>query len=570
MATYRIFCYNPSPNPPIPGTEQVGDIAATIGTSTIDPTKEWWNGPDEELGYVIAYVDNTGDRPNGPERVLLTNFICHIGFKRSKFLTEESFLQLVNRFTGTNFTTGDSAKNWLESNGYWTSYGQLPNGMVLFLDAGNLNSYSGTEEIWTDISGYNNNGTLSGATFSTDSGGTMLFDGVNDAITFTSTNEIPIGNEPYTISVWFNSNEMPSDRGFVGWGGFGNVNEVNAWRLRNTGSSGFRHYWWGNDLDYTTPMSSGKWYHAIAAYENGSRKLYLNNVKVAEDFPTGHNVPYSNNLRIGVTADFLGEWFDGKIAQVVIYKRQATEDEIRVIWNSGKNRFGYNTVITENLLVNLDAGNTQSYIGSGSLWEDLTINNNDVTLSGNDLATYNTQYGGYLNFDDDNFEKGVISDLGDLSTWTVEVWFRLTTSLSGKVTSLVTNEFDLVNKLNFSIGTNNSPSNYNLCVGFFDSSGWHNTSGFVPNTNQWYQIIGTYDGATIKQYVDGAALGGTVNYTGSPQSGGEVRIMRRWDDVDTSSSNFVDGDIQVVRIYNRSLDAWEVKHNYEMNKNRFL
>jgi hypothetical protein len=134
---------------------------------------------------------------------------------------------------------------------------------------------------------------------------------------------------------------MPSDRGFVGWGGFGNLNQVNAWRLRNTGSSGFRHYWWGNDLDYTTPMSSGTWYHAVAAYENGSRKLYLNNVQVAEDFPTGHNVPYATNLRIGVTADFLGEWFDGKIAQVVIYKRQASVGEIQALWDSGKSRFGY-------------------------------------------------------------------------------------------------------------------------------------------------------------------------------------------------------------------------------------
>ena len=79
----------------------------------------------------------------------------------------------------------------------------------------------------------------------------------------------------------------------------------------------------------------------MRAYENGSRKLYLNNVEVAEDFPTGHNVPYSSNLRIGVTADFLNEWFLGKIAQVIIYKRQATVVEINAIWNSGKSRFGY-------------------------------------------------------------------------------------------------------------------------------------------------------------------------------------------------------------------------------------
>ena len=343
MATHRPFCYNPSPNPEIPGTEQNGSIAAVIGGVSIDPSKEWWNGPDEDLGWVIAYLDPTGDHPNGPEDLLLTNYTCHIGFHRTTNKTDSEFIELASTILDNNtIVTGQQAKTALNSAGYWTNWpGVIPQGMTLFLDAGDANSYDGGST-WYDLSGYNNHGTLDGATFSVSSGGTMVFDGVNDAITFNNPVEIPIGNEPYTISVWFNSDEMPSNRGFVGWGGFGNSNQVNAWRLRdNSGNSGFRHYWWGNDLDYDTPMSSGNWYHAVAAYENGSRKLYLNNVQVAEDFPVGHNVPYSNNLRIGVTADFLGEWFLGKISQVIIYKRQATPSEIEAIWESGKSRFGY-------------------------------------------------------------------------------------------------------------------------------------------------------------------------------------------------------------------------------------
>ena len=62
---------------------------------------------------------------------------------------------------------------------------------------------------------------------------------------------------------------------------------------------------------------------------------------VAQDSPVGHNVPYATNLRIGVTAEFLNEWFNGKIGQVLIYKRQATVGEIQAIWESGKTRFGY-------------------------------------------------------------------------------------------------------------------------------------------------------------------------------------------------------------------------------------
>ncbi len=86
--------------------------------------------------------------------------------------------------------------------------------------------------------------------------------------------------------------------------------------------------------------------------------------------------------------------------------------------------------------------------------------------------------------------------------------------------------------------------------------------------NQWYQVVGTYDGTTIRQYVNGTASGGTSTYSGTPTSGGGLRFMRRWDDV-VSSSNLMDGDLQIVRIYNRPLTSQEVQHNYNMNAARF-
>ena len=50
----RPFAYNPTLTP-ISGTEQVGDIAIGYPTSGFESTGlQWWNGPDEELGYVIC------------------------------------------------------------------------------------------------------------------------------------------------------------------------------------------------------------------------------------------------------------------------------------------------------------------------------------------------------------------------------------------------------------------------------------------------------------------------------------------------------------------------------------
>ena len=571
MATHRPFRYNLHTNPVITDTEQVGDIAAGINKPVIDAVGEWWNGPDEEVGYVIAYLDPSGDHPNGPEDLLLTNYVCHIGFHRTGTKSDLEFVKLVRKIANNNtFVTGVQAKQWLNSNGYWTSWpGALPTGMVLYLDAGFTSSFAGTgSNTWFDLSGKGNHGTLqNGATFSSENGGSIVFDGVDDYVSFASVTDIPIGNESYTISAWFNSDEMPSDRGFIGWGEFGNVNQVNAWRLRNNGgNTSFRHYWWGNDLDFDTPtqLSTGVWYHGLVTYDGTTRSMWINGEFVGSDTPVGHNVGSAANLTVGVTAQFLGEWFDGKLSQIIVYNRGVSSAEVEMIYSSGKNRYGYDSAISSGLILNLDAGSTYSYPGSGTNWEDLA-GSNDATLV--NTPTYNSSFGGYLNFDDASDEYATGPDLGNLSEWTVEVWFRLTSSISSKVSSLVTNVWNGVSSLNFSIGTNNAPVNYNLCVGFFDGQ-WRNTTGFTPNLNQWYQVVGTYDGTTIRQYVNGTASGGTLTYSGTPTSGGGLRFMRRWDDV-VSSSNLMDGDLQIVRIYNRPLTSQEVQHNYNMNAARF-
>jgi len=121
MANYRAFIYNPT-HRVFPGGETYGDITAVIRKPDIISGYEWWNGPDEDLGYVIAYVDASGERPNGPERVLGGSFSCHIGFFRSSEKTEQSFVEIASTVAQTQFTNGIEAKDWLNSNGYWTSY----------------------------------------------------------------------------------------------------------------------------------------------------------------------------------------------------------------------------------------------------------------------------------------------------------------------------------------------------------------------------------------------------------------------------------------------------------------
>lgn len=223
-------------------------------------------------------------------------------------------------------------------------------------------------------------------------------------------------------------------------------------------------------------------------------------------------------------------------------------------------------IIDSSLKVWLDSAQSVSYSGSGSTWNNLVNSSANATLF--NTPTFNTlNSGGTLTFDKNTYEYATVPDQGDLPRWTVETWVKVTSTLTNQVTSVVTGQFNLSTKLNFSIGTNRAPSSYNLCAGFFDGA-WRNTTGFSPTLNTWYHLVGTYDGSVINFYVNGT-LDSFLNYVGTPSSGGEIRIARRWDGVANNSINFFPGEIAIVRIYSRAFTATEVTDNFNTERSRF-
>jgi hypothetical protein len=219
--------------------------------------------------------------------------------------------------------------------------------------------------------------------------------------------------------------------------------------------------------------------------------------------------------------------------------------------------------ISSNLFLNLDA---YSYSGSGNTWYDLSGNNRNVSLINN--PTYNTSQNGYFHFTDTSFQYAItLNTVPDITRWTVEAWYRPTKSLTGKVTSVITNEFDLINKINYSLGNNNAPSSYTLAGGYYNGA-WRTTTGFTPSINTWVQSVVSYNGTQIIQYTNGVSQS-TLSYSGTPQSGGKIRISRRWDDSATSIVNFFDGDISIIRIYDIALSSSQVLQNYNAIKERY-
>jgi len=72
MSFARPFAYNPGSL--IPGTEQIGELSIGFPISGFTDSPQYWNGPDEDLGYVIAapVSGNTQPTPVTTNRVYLS------------------------------------------------------------------------------------------------------------------------------------------------------------------------------------------------------------------------------------------------------------------------------------------------------------------------------------------------------------------------------------------------------------------------------------------------------------------------------------------------------------------
>lgn len=145
----------------------------------------------------------------------------------------------------------------------------------------------------------------------------VSFDGVN----------IPVGNEPFTISAWINPTSIPTGGGNGGqitfWGNQAG-NQSNGFRLR--GNAGTRHYFWGNDHDENFGMSilpddtgpNGDGWHQLAITHSGSEtNWYWNGAPLGNPRANaGVNVAAAN-YRIGSRLG--AEFFNGLIDEVSIW-----------------------------------------------------------------------------------------------------------------------------------------------------------------------------------------------------------------------------------------------------------
>jgi hypothetical protein len=222
-------------------------------------------------------------------------------------------------------------------------------------------------------------------------------------------------------------------------------------------------------------------------------------------------------------------------------------------------QYAFGKIVTDGLVLALNAADPNSYPGSGTTWRDMSGNGNNGTLTNG--PTFSSANGGAIVFDgvDDYVSCGnnatVQINQGTISTWVITS--SPGSGFRGIITKqnnygLFTNDgvlvtYDWGNNQTRSTGTNIADNNWkNVAMSFTTNTG-------TPSNNAVIYLNGS------------AVLTTTIKIFNNNV---EVQLARGGVE-GTGNTQLLNGRIANTQIYNRALSSTEILQNYNAQKSRF-
>ena len=226
----------------------------------------------------------------------------------------------------------------------------------------------------------------------------------------------------------------------------------------------------------------------------------------------------------------------------------------------GKTIFGPN-IITDGLVLYLDAANVKSYPGSGTTCLNLTNYTYDGTLKSG--VTFNSDNKGSFVFDGVSYIEINNSELDfNMTTFTYSGWLKNTSAslfwdrvLSKKLNYTDTNgyEISLSTVSDTTLYISGSNGTFSTITGInWINSGWHNLVVIFNGTKVYAYIDNQYKGEG-----DIASIVANSRTLKLGRIDGEAGLTQ-WR-----------GNMSNIMIYNRSLSLLEISQNYNAIKSRF-
>jgi hypothetical protein len=285
--------------------------------------------------------------------------------------------------------------------------GTLQNGLVGYWPfCGNAN----------DASGNGNNGTVNGATLTTDRFGNANsaygFDGVDDWIdvAHSASLEIFAAQQSSTISVWIQKINVETARDIISKGVHSDIASLGNKYLAivNDGIQlGYFLYDFSsmNSVrNSPNSINSNQWYHLVIVRDQNI-KLYLNGIDVSSNavnsgWTTNYNTILNNKkmtfgARNNLDANsnlFLNQFWDGKLDDIAIYNRALTPSEIQQLYIQGQTTYSWSNGATTPSITVAPAATTTCTCtatvngASGSSTSTVTVNPLPAVNAGADVA----------------------------------------------------------------------------------------------------------------------------------------------------------------------------------------
>lgn len=230
----------------------------------------------------------------------------------------------------------------------------------------------------------------------------------------------------------------------------------------------------------------------------------------------------------------------------------------------------YGGIVTNGLVLDLDAGKKDSYPSSGNVWTDISGNNlvasfafiNNVSYQDGYFIAKNT--GGYM-----NSVPGISGSLFPQSSGSVSIWINMPQYNQSSNLPVFDNYSNTRNHFFIRHGTSQQ-----LQIAAQDNVNLTAYQGIITEntlqTNQWYNIIFTYVTGTpssFNYYLNGI-LKGTTTFASSSWTPSQ-QFVGYGNNVISEGIAIATGSYGPLMIYNRNLSASEVLQNYNALKGRY-
>ena len=217
----------------------------------------------------------------------------------------------------------------------------------------------------------------------------------------------------------------------------------------------------------------------------------------------------------------------------------------------------YPAIVTDGLVLNLDAGFAPSYPTTGTTWYDVSSGGNNGTLTNG--PTFDSANSGSIVFDGaDDFIDVTNSGLDISGNFTSEAWVNTDNySTYRTIISWGVHATNQDRSMWLESGTGKLclyfyPTNPNMAIG---------TSNVADGN--WHHCVATWDGTTGRIYVDGV-LENSLALTAGAYTYANTYIGKN-----VANAYRFAGDISLGKIYDKALTPSEVLENYNATKGRF-